>query len=900
MDNSAAAIFKSTVMNHTSGMMDSNQNKGDVELLAPAGDWECVRAAVENGADAIYFGLDCGFNARYRAKNFGLSDLPQLADWLHRRSVKGYATLNTLIFPDEMSKVAKVVEAIATAGIDAVLVQDFGVARLVKAICPELEIHASTQMSLTSAETIAVAQQLGLSRVVLARELSVKEVRRISQHTEMPLEVFIHGALCVAYSGQCLTSESLGGRSANRGQCAQACRLPYEVISDGETQDLGDVRYLLSPQDLAGYASIADLYQAGVASFKIEGRLKSPEYVANITNQYRQAINAVIEGQEHQVSIQDQQEMELSFSRGFSPGWLQGNDHKRLVPGLDSAKRGILLGEVTSIRAREICLRPQTAVSLGDGLAIRCRDESDELVDQGGRVYSLKTNDNRSLKHTSGCQTEDDAVIRASSNNKNGLHRNEQVWIGFGAGEIDFSRIAVGDAVFKNDDPKLNRRLRKSYAGEKPHFRRRIDLCLEAKVGDCLRLSTVRVDPACENALGTVSKQQLPEVTVRGEQPLSKAINQPANREQLREKLSRLGGTPFFLGDLDVRLEGQPMVPVGMLNQLRRDLVDRLLMKLVERPSPLIDRHAGESLLQSIPQPPQELATQSSPAQASLAVLCRTVEQVKGVVESDIDLIYADFHDVREYREAVKIAHGSSKKIGLASVRIQKPSEMGLLRAILKHSPDYLLCRNLAAIQSSVESEVGVVADFSLNVANHRSAEWIRSLGAERVTVSYDLNREQVSRLCDTMPNDWLEVVIHQHMPMFHMEHCVFCSVLSPGTDKTNCGRPCDRHQVKLRDRVGAEHPLHADVACRNTLYNSIPQSGAEITSELQHAGVKWFRIELLEEAGAEASKTVALYRQLLDGGIEAREVWSRLKASNRLGVTRGTLESKRNPLAIL
>ena len=231
-------------------MMDSTQNKGDAELLAPAGDWECVRAAVENGADAIYFGLDCGFNARYRAKNFGLSDLPQLADWLHRRSVKGYATLNTLIFPDEMSKVAKVVEAIATAGIDAVLVQDFGVARLVKAICPELEIHASTQMSLTSAETIAVAQQLGLSRVVLARELSVKEVRRISQNTEMPLEVFIHGALCVAYSGQCLTSESLGGRSANRGQCAQACRLPYEVISDGETQDLGDMRYLLSPQVL--------------------------------------------------------------------------------------------------------------------------------------------------------------------------------------------------------------------------------------------------------------------------------------------------------------------------------------------------------------------------------------------------------------------------------------------------------------------------------------------------------------------------------------------------------------------------------------------------------------------------------------------------------------------------
>ena len=206
-------------MDHNSGMTASTQSENTPELLSPAGDWQCVRAAVENGADAVYFGLDCGFNARYRAQNFGLPDLEELASWLHRRSVKGYATLNTLVFPEELSKLAKVVEEIAAAGVDAVLVQDFGVARLVRAICPDLEIHASTQMSLTSAETIQVAEDLGLSRVVLARELSVAEITKIAEKTRMPLEVFIHGALCVAYSGQCLTSESLGGRSANRGQC---------------------------------------------------------------------------------------------------------------------------------------------------------------------------------------------------------------------------------------------------------------------------------------------------------------------------------------------------------------------------------------------------------------------------------------------------------------------------------------------------------------------------------------------------------------------------------------------------------------------------------------------------------------------------------------------------------
>ncbi len=189
-----------------------------VELLAPAGDWECVHAAVENGADAIYFGLDCGFNARHRARNFGVADLPELSKHLRRRGVRGYVTLNTLVFPEEMAGLGRVIEQVAESGIDAVLVQDFGVARLAKAICPELEVHASTQMSLTSAETIRVASQLGLSRVVLARELSVAEIAAIASVTEMPLEVFIHGALCVAYSGQCLTSESLGGRSANRGQ----------------------------------------------------------------------------------------------------------------------------------------------------------------------------------------------------------------------------------------------------------------------------------------------------------------------------------------------------------------------------------------------------------------------------------------------------------------------------------------------------------------------------------------------------------------------------------------------------------------------------------------------------------------------------------------------------------
>src|SRR5947208_10235162 len=204
------------------------------ELLAPAGDWDCVRAAIENGADAVYFGLDTGFNARARAKNFDVADLPRLITDLHRRGLKGYVTLNTLVFTSELVEVETLVRQIATAGVDAVLVQDLGLVQLIRAICPDLPIHASTQMTMTSSQTIAAAQELGVQRVVLARECSLDEIRRIRRETTMPLEVFVHGALCVAYSGQCLTSESLGGRSANRGQCAQACRLPYDLICDGD------------------------------------------------------------------------------------------------------------------------------------------------------------------------------------------------------------------------------------------------------------------------------------------------------------------------------------------------------------------------------------------------------------------------------------------------------------------------------------------------------------------------------------------------------------------------------------------------------------------------------------------------------------------------------------------
>ncbi|PZV04560.1 MAG: peptidase U32, partial [Leptolyngbya sp.] len=276
------------------------------ELLAPAGNWDCAKAAVENGADAIYFGLD-RFNARMRAENFTEADVPELMAFLHRRGVKGYITLNTLVFPSELAEAAQYLKTMIAAGVDAVIVQDIGICRLIRHLSPDFPIHGSTQMTVTSAAGVEFARDLGCQLVVLARECSIKDLTKIQaqmgdRNIALPLEVFVHGALCVAYSGQCLTSEALGGRSANRGECAQACRMPYELIADGEKVDLGDSgtdrsanrAYLLSPQDLSGLDVLPDLVKTGVSCLKIEGRLKAPEYVANVTRVYRQALDRLV------------------------------------------------------------------------------------------------------------------------------------------------------------------------------------------------------------------------------------------------------------------------------------------------------------------------------------------------------------------------------------------------------------------------------------------------------------------------------------------------------------------------------------------------------------------------------------------------------------------------------
>ena len=806
------------------------------ELLAPAGDWDCARAAVANGADAIYFGMPA-FNARMRATNFNADDLPKLVAFLHEHGVKGYVAFNVLIFTDELPAAEEQLITLHRAGVDAAIVQDVGLASLAREVVPDFHVHASTQMTLTSPEGLAFAQRLGIERAVLARELSLRELAKFRAKDGVPLEVFVHGALCVAYSGQCLTSEALGQRSANRGECAQACRLPYELVVDGITRDLGDRRYLLSPQDLAAVEEIPELVRLGVQSFKIEGRLKTPEYVAAVTQVYRRAIDRAWENVPKPDETDERYKLEMAFSRGLYSGWMHGVNHQRLVHARFGKKRGAFLGAITAVGRDWVEIAAPARVSPGDGLVIDQGGDTDK--EQGGRVYEVALQGD---------------ILR----------------LGFERGRIDSRNVKVGDKLWKTDDPQLNKELRKSFAGEMAKPATEIALVVSGRAGEPLRIDARRGDFA---------------VAVSSAMPLQIAQKRPLTTETLRDQLGRLGGTGFALGHLDNNLEGEVILPLSELNRLRREVIEKLAtapeakVEMVQRIQPALaarlSRLAGR---------------RESAESTALTVLCRSMEQIEVALRLGVSDIHADFEDLRRYKDVVARVRETASRIHLATPRIQKAGEQGFFVLIENAQPDGVLIRNLGALDHFRGTALHRTGDFSLNVANPLTAEVLMGEGLDRLTVSYDLNAEQALDLLRASSPAWFELTLHQHIPMFHMEHCVFAAFLSEGTDHTNCGRPCDRHDVKLRDRVGLEHPLKADVGCRNTLFHAQAQSGAAYFEDFAAMKPAAFRVELLNEVAAETERLIRGYQRLLAGEVSGQGLVRELNLRSQLGVTRGTL----------
>jgi len=779
------------------------------EILAPAGSDDALQAALQAGADAVYFGL-ADFNARARAQNFAIETLPATMAKIHASGARGYVTLNTLIFDDELPDMAKTLQACATAGVDAIIVQDLGVFALAREVAPALPIHASTQMTCTDAASVRFAAELGASRVVVARELSLTDIEAIAREVPVELEVFVHGALCISYSGQCLTSEAIGGRSANRGACAQACRLPYDLLVDDAEVDLPNQPFLLSPTDLDAADLVAELLAVGVRAFKIEGRLKGPDYVRSTVALYRSAIRNDLPAVGRARSVAHQ-----VFSRGSGPGFLCGVDHQRLVEGRTSGHRGPEIGPITGTprAGSKVWLELRSAVPLrrGDGVLF---EGSATNEPRGGKIWMIEQ-----------AGRDVDSIFAGSW---------ARVWLG---PDRAISETFIGRRVYKSGDAQLARAIEQLPAPAK----RPLDLRVSGRSGSPLAIEAI-------DEFGHSAR-------VETDVSLQPARSRGLDPTILRDKLGRLGDTPFQLRELTIDLDEPTMLPPSALNQARRDLVAEMLR--VARADVLVG--STPSRLPSLHATP--------PLPNGLFVLCRNREQAEAALGAGADGVYLDLLELVGTGPTLRALRTSfGKPIGVAPPRIRKPGEDKIDRFLAGLEPDIFLVRTLGALYEGPEAPL-LIGDFSLNVTNRRAAQVVLERGLAGFTPAYDLDASQLARLV-TQPElaPRVELVVHHPMPFFHMEHCLFAATLSNGRDFRSCGRPCEHHRLTLRDRTGALHPVEADVGCRNTVFRGAPQSAAELVPELMTAGVGRLRIECVRETPVQVEALVKTYRSLLLG----------------------------------
>jgi putative protease len=859
------------------------------EILAPAGDLDSLRAALASGADAVYFGLDEGFNARARADNFSLERLPETMVLVHRAGARAYVTLNTLVFEPELPLVERILRRVAESGVDALIIQDPAIALLARAICPQLELHASTQMTVSSAEGIRFARGLGVTRVVVPRELSTAEIRRLASQTDMELEVFIHGALCMSWSGQCLTSEAWGGRSANRGQCAQSCRLPYDLVVDHQTRDLGDVRYLLSPKDLAGVRAVPDLVDIGVHSLKIEGRLKGPQYVTTTVQGYRRWVDGVVAGKPDERQLEkDLADMSLTYSRGFSNGFLGGSDHQTLVEGRFPKHRGLYLGRVRSVSGKEVFVTPDERPWTG---ALGLGEQRPEAPH--GAIASPLPGGEPTPAHVDprpGMGVVFDANAPEDKHEPGGpifrVERKGQGWVlGFGHPGPDLGRVAPGQRVWLNSDPALARRTEGLLSHGEPEGRIPLTLKVSGAEGTPLRLHASAWGHECSAASPT---------------PLTASRGKGLDEALLKDKLGAFGGTPFTLAKLDcAELAPGLHLPVSELKALRRDLVTELTTA-VERghkrtvvETPVLEQ-VRASLLARVP----EVAAEETPR---LLPLCRNDAQLEAVLAAGLREVELDWMEMVGLQRAVERARAAGLRVTIATVRVQKPGEEGYDARIDKLRPDAVLVRHWGALMHFLERPEGqprpvLHGDFSLNVTNSLTAAHLLGLGLDTLTFSHDLDETQLFSLLDHTPAHRFAVALHHHIATFHTEHCVYSHTLSNGRDFKSCGRPCEKHQISLRDRIGLEHPVIVDVGCRNTVFNAQAQSAASLVPKLLERGVRRFRVEFVRESQEEAARVLGAYQELLAGRISPAEAVRRTAVHEQFGVTRGTMKVLSTP----
>lgn len=781
------------------------------ELLAPAGGMDSLRAAVANGSDAVYLGLD-RFNARRGAENFSLDSLEEACRFAHLRGTSVYLTLNVVILPDEMDDAVELVAQAWGRGIDAVIVQDLGLLRCLRHVLPQVRIHASTQLNTHSSAALEVLAGLGVSRVTLAREVSTGRIGRIVQagvERDVEVESFVHGALCVCYSGQCLMSSLIGGRSANRGRCAQPCRLPYELLGpdDEVLADVGD--YLLSPKDLAGIAVLPRLIDSGVAALKIEGRVKSAEYVALVTGVYRSALDRAASAPES-FEVRDGEWRVLSeaFSRGFSSAYLVGERGTDMMSHRRPNNRGVPVGRITESDGVSAVIDITTDLSQDDTIEVwtsrgRFAQRVGEITAAGVRMVTASA----------------PSRIR-----------------------IEFAEpVGAGDRVFRVRNAALSAAAERTYADESAPVIP-VSVAVEARIGEPLAVRIVDGQGRMGHAEGGI---------------VEAARTKPLTVDEVVEHVGRFGGTPYRPESWDVTISPGAGMGFSALHAVRRDAVGDYERGVL---GPWLDRH-DVSPRAELP-PLARRANRSRERDVELVAAVSDLEAADIALEAGVDRVIVPTW-------ALTAGAGPVDGVTPYLSRIATDSQVEAACAVAA-SYGTACAGNLGYFAALNGTGRALEAHWSLNACNAHAVATLSSLGAALVWLSPELERGALARLLpatDTRTG----VALAGRQELMVTEHCV---LMAQGACDRVCER-CPRRAVptQLRDRKGYLFPVMTDPTGRSHIYNAVPLDVSQDLADLMAMGVRSFRLDLESESAHHVRAMVRAARSAVDGATRGRAV---------------------------
>ena len=800
-----------------------------VELLAPAGNLAALKAAVENGADAVYIGGD-QFSARQKAENFTREQMAAGIAYAHQRGCAVHVAMNTLVRNEEIGDLITYGYVLAELGADAVIVQDLGAAHILRQTLPQLPLHASTQMAIHNTAGVKFLEEQGFARVVLARETSLDAIKKIKAQTNLDLEVFVHGALCVAYSGQCLLSSMIGGRSGNRGLCAQPCRMQYELVdANGTSYSDAEGAYLLSTRDLNMLDHLPEIIGAGVASLKIEGRMKRPEYVATVVRHYRQAIDAYDTHSKFEQKTAQRELLQI-FNRDFTTGYYFANQGADLMSHSRPDNRGVLAADILKTEQKKIWIQLKEPLAVGDGYFFY-NGKGEEIA---GKVHELSI-------------------------------KGKAISAGY-PGQI-VQMLVSGNAqgaktLYRTADVQLLKRAADSYSRPSQPQKQTVHFKIELHQGQPILLL----------AWDDAGHQQYGESTYLVEA----AKTQPSDLDSVRKQLERLGNTPFVLGDVVAEIEAGVIAPASELNQLRRTVIEGLERQLSQKDeTPLLSyddylEDAGD-LLDRIP--PQVMAYG---LQQRLAVTVGSVEAVKAAADAGADLIYLQATGLRSkqaisadsYADLAQYCQQKQCQLYWTCSPIQNDRQMECVKSLMQAAQTAgfagVAVGNLGLLQAARQMGwVNIVADYQLNSLNDVTLQYLSEQEICRAVLSPELSLEQISQFA-YLGNLPLELLVHGNFPLMVSEQCVAGSVIGGRTAQQACAMPCVKQQYYLRDRMGAQFPLYMDENCRMHIYNSKTLNLYKRLEDCLRTGADVLRIEGRERSVQWIGTVTEIYKKAI------------------------------------